>query len=84
MSWCCRDAANPAGPQGTLQEFLLISLSLRRRKKGASTVAQWVHNPTLLRCTLQLRLRFDPWPRNFHMCVPLQKKKKKKQQPKTI
>ena len=36
---------------------------------GVPTVAQWVKDLVFpqLPCRLQLQLRFDPWPRNFHM-----------------
>ena len=57
---------------------------LFRRCGGAgliSSLAQWVEDPTLLepRCRLQLRSRFDPWPRKFHAPqVWLIKKKKKR------
>ena len=43
--------------------------------------AQWVKDLALpqLPCRLQLRLRFDPWPENFHIpWVSLKKKGKKK------
>ena len=43
---------------------------------------QWVKDPVLLQlwCRLQLRLRFDPWSRNFHMLwVWLKEKKLNKQ-----
>ena len=57
-------------------------------------MAQWVKNltagawvPSLAQCNglkglalLQLQLRFNPWPKNFHMprVQPFKKKKKKK------
>ena len=38
-------------------------------------LCKWVKDPALL----PLRLRYDPWPKNFHMpSVRVKKKKKKK------
>ena len=38
---------------------------------GVPSVAQWVKDLALpqLWCRSQLKLRFDPWPRNFHMLL---------------
>ena len=49
-------------------------------------MVQWVKEPALMQLwhRLQLQLRFDPWPRNFHMLWVWPKKKKQtnKQKPK--
>ena len=49
-------------------------------------MAWWVKDLVLLqlRCSLQLHLRFDPRPRNFHMLQVQPKKKKKKKKKVTL
>ena len=51
---------------------------------GVPTVAQWVKDPALPQVwpRSQLQLRFETWPRNFHMpwVHPKEKKKKKKKE----
>ena len=53
---------------------------IRKATMGVPTVIQWVKDPALL----QLWLRFDPWPRNFHVPgvggVRLKNTKQNKQQ----
>ena len=65
--------------RGGGQEFLLWHSGLGSRAVSGSAssipgLVQWGKDPTLL----QLWLRFDPWPGNFHMPrVGILKKKKK-------
>ena len=43
-------------------------------------IVQWVKDPVLLQlwCRLQLRLKFNPWPGNFHIPRVRPKKRKKR------
>ena len=50
----------------------------KKQQRGVPTVVQWVKDLALL----QLWLRFNPWPGNFHMLWVWRKKKKKKRKTK--
>ena len=60
----------------------------KKKKKAAFGMglilgsAQWVKDLALLQLwrRSQLRLRFNSWPKNFHMLQVMQKKKKKKKE----
>ena len=53
---------------------------IRKATMGVPTVIQWVKDPALL----QLWLRFDPWPRNFHILQVWLKNKERKKEKKEI